>query len=277
VGISGAHVHDHGAGPVSVSIGDAALAAPFVVAVVVYVCAALFLQRGRGRWPSLRIAFWVTGVAAVWFGTVGPVAAAAHDDVVAHAAAHLLVGMVAPLLIVLAAPVTLALRSFSIEPARRVSAVLRSPLARLLTHPVFAAFLTLAGLWVLYLTPFFEVVHRNPLLHIVVMLHFLVSGVLFTASVIAVDPDPHRRPLPLRAGVLVVTFGAHAVIAKMLFAHPPAGVPVAEVEAAAQLMYYGGDAVDVALLVMIGLEWYRVTGRRRRARPRPRAAAGAVR
>lgn len=257
-----AHVHHHGAGLATVGIGDAALAMPFIAAVIVYTCAALGVQRGRGSWPGVRIAAWTAGVSAIWLGTVGPLAAAAHESFVAHMAAHLLVGMVAPLLLVLAAPITLALRSFSIEPARRVSAVLRSPLARVLTHPIVAAVLSLGGLAVLYLTPVFEVVHRNPLLHIVVMVHVLLAGVLFTASVIAVDPNPHRSPFRLRVGVLVVALAVHAVIAKALYANPPAGLPVSDVEAGAQLMFSGGDLVDATLLVLLGLEWFRATGRR---------------
>ena len=257
-----AHVHHHGAGLATVSIGDAALAAPFIAAVIVYTCAALGMQRGRGPWPGVRIAAWTAGVAAVWLGTVGPLAAAAHDSFIAHMAAHLLVGMLAPLLLVLAAPITLALRSFSIEPARRVSAVLRSPIARVLTHPIVAAVLSLGGLGLLYLTPVFEVVHRNPLLHIVVMVHVLLAGVLFTASVIAVDPNPHRSPFRLRVGVLVAALAVHAIIAKALYANPPAGPPVADVEGGAQLMFFGGDLVDAALLVLLGCEWFRATGRR---------------
>lgn len=257
-----AHVHHHGVGLATVGIGDAALAMPFIAAVIVYTCAALGVQRGRGSWPGARIAAWTAGVSAIWLGTVGPLAAAAHESFIAHMAAHLLVGMVAPLLLVLAAPSTLALRSFSIEPARRVSAVLRSPLARVLTHPIVAAVLSLGGLAVLYLTPVFEVVHRNPLLHIVVMAHVLLAGVLFTASVVAVDPNPHRSPFRLRVGVLVVALAVHAVIAKALYANPPAGLPVSDVEAGAQLMFSGGDLVDATLLVLLGLEWFRATGRR---------------
>jgi putative membrane protein len=256
------HVHGHGHAAADVSLADAVVAAPFVIAVLLYVCAALTATRGRHRWSGWRIAAWTGGIVLVWTGIVGPLATASHTDFVAHMAAHLLVGMVAPLLLVLAAPVTLALRSFSIDPARRVSAVLRSPLGRLLTHPVFAAALNVGGLAALYLTPALQVVHQNPLLHLLVMIHFLVAGFLYTASLVAVDPNPHRSGFGLRAIVLVLSLAAHSTIAKLLYAHPPTGIPVDEVQAGAQLMFYGGDLVDLALLVLLGAEWYRVTGRR---------------
>ncbi|MFS0853405.1 cytochrome c oxidase assembly protein [Microbacterium sp. 179-I 3D4 NHS] len=274
------HVHGHGHAVTGVSLADAVLAAPFVIAVVLYACAALTKSRGGRPWPWLRIGAWTAGVALVWLGVVGPLAAAAHGDVVAHMGAHLLVGMVAPLLLVLAAPVTLALRSFSIEPARRVSAVLRSPVGRLLTHPVFAAVLNVGGLAVLYLSPMLQTVHENPLLHVLVMMHFLVAGFLYTASLVAVDPNPHRSGIALRAVVLVLSLAAHSIIAKLLYAHPPAGLPVDEVQEGAQLMFYGGDLVDLTLLVLLGAEWYRVTGRRlarsRVSSPRQAATVGAT-
>lgn len=254
-------VHDHHHSGMTVSTADWVLAAPFAVAVLIYLCAALAESRSGRPWPWWRTGAWTAGIALVWASIVGPLGAAAHDGFVAHMAAHLLAGMVAPLLLVLSAPVTLALRSFSIEPARRVSAVLRSPIPRLLTHPVFAAALNIGSLWALYLTPAYAVVQQNLMLHVLVMLHFLVAGYLFTASVVAVDPNPHRSSFALRAVVLVVALAAHGALAKMLVAHPPAGIPLDEVQAGAQLMFYGGDVVDLALLIMLGAEWYRRTGR----------------
>jgi putative membrane protein len=95
----------------------------------------------------------------------------------------------------------------------------------------------------------------------------LLAGVLFTASVVGRDPAPHRTALEVRAAVLVGVMAAHGILAKSLYAGPPPGVPAARAEAGAQVMYYGGTVVELALLVLLGVEWYRRTGRRTRRTP----------
>jgi hypothetical protein len=50
---------------------------------------------------------------------------------------------------------------------------------------------------------------------------------------------------------------AHGILAKYLYAHPPAGVLHAE--AGAQLMYYGGDVLDLILIVVFCRQWYTAT------------------
>jgi putative membrane protein len=49
---------------------------------------------------------------------------------------------------------------------------------------------------------------------------------------------------------------AHSILARFLYAHPPDGVPLDEARVGARLMYYGGDAVDLALVVLLCREWY---------------------
>lgn len=256
--MAGEHVHG-GADGIAVSW---ILAAPFLMAAVVYVAAAVRASRRGRAWPWYRSILWIGGLSAAASGFIGPLASAAHDSFTAHMGAHLLVGMVAPLLLVLAAPVTLALRSMSVVPARRVSRMLRSPLMRVLTDPPVAALLNVGGMWVLYLTPLYGLMQQVMLVHGAVMLHFLLAGYLYTASLVAVDPSPHRAGFALRSIVLVLSLAAHGVLAKLLYAYPPPGVAVADARAGAQLMFYGGDLVDVLLIVLLCADWYRVTGRR---------------
>ena len=257
-----AHVHGGGAGGVD---SDLVLALPALVGIIIYVSATV-LEGRRGRpWPWHRTMFWIAGVITAAAGFTGPLASSAHDSFVAHMGVHLLVGMIAPLLLVLAAPMTLALRALSVDPARRLSRVLRSPLARVFTHPVVAAALNVGGMWVLYLTPLYEVMQRNMLVHWIVMLHFLIAGYLYTAALVGVDPAPHRAGFILRASVLVVSLAAHGVLAKLLYADPLPDVPIPEAHAGAKLMYYGGDAVEFIIIVLLCTEWYRVSGRKLRS------------
>lgn len=259
-------LHQHGTDSGTFAV-ELILGAPFLLAIAVYVVAVLGDRRRGRRWPWHRIAFWITGVTVAATGFVGPLASAAHDSFTAHMGAHLLVGMVAPLLLVRAAPVTLALRTMSVVPARRLSRLLRSPPARVLTDPAVAALLNAGALWVLYLTPMYELMQQVMLVHWMVMLHFLFAGYLYTASLVGIDPSPHRAGFALRSVVLVLSLAAHGVLAKLLYAYPPPGVPTAEAHSGAQVMFYGGDVVDFVLIVLLCAQWYRVTGRRLHTTP----------
>lgn len=243
------------------------------VAVVVLALAAVAgylwaVATGRGRpWPRHRVLLWVAGTGAAALAVTGPLAEAAHHSFRAHMATHLLLGMLAPLLLVLAAPVTLLLRALPVPAARTLTGVLRTRLLRVLTDPLVAALLNIGGLWALYTTGLYAVVHAHPAVHVPVHLHVFLAGYLFTATTVRADPLPYRSHA-YRAVVLVGALAAHDVLAKHLYAHPPAGVPAADAEAGSVLMYYGGDAVDLVLIVLLCASWYRAT------RPRGRAVGG---
>lgn len=220
-------------------------------------------SRRRGRpWPLARLALWCGGIVAAAVSVAGPLARAAHDDFAAHMWAHLLGGMLAPLLLVLSAPVTLALRTLDVTPARRLSRLLRSAPARFVAHPVTAALLSAGGLWLLYLTPLFESMRTNPLMHVLVHAHLLLAGYLVTAAIVGIDPSPHRQPRVLVAVVLILSVASHSILAKHLYAHPPGSVSAVEAAAGAQLMYYVGGWVEAVVILLFCLDWYRSAGRR---------------
>lgn len=253
-------MHDHAAGALDL---DVLVAVAAILAGLSYV-AAVAIQRSRGNiWPRRRSVLWLLGIASATGGFVGPVAELAHDDFVAHMAQHVVVAMVAPLLLVLGAPVTLALRTMHATPARRVARVLNSRLARVIVHPITAAALNVGGMWLLYLTPLYPAMVGSAWVHTIVMLHLVLAGYLYTASLIAVDPNPHRAGFGMRTVVLLLSLAAHAVLAKVLYAAPPPGVPIDEGQAGAMLMYYLGDGVEVVLMVILCAQWYRRVGRKR--------------
>ncbi len=224
---------------------------------------------GRRPWPPARTVCWLTGTAAVVTGSLGPVAALALEDFRAHAVGHVLVGMLGPLLLVLGAPVTLALRTLPVASARRLTAVLRSAPLRLLTQPAVAVLLDLGGLWLLYRTPLLGWTHDQPAVHLMVHLHLVLSGYLLAAVLVGPDPLPHRRSHRHRAVALVAAMALHAILAKSLYAAPPAAIEPATTQAGAMVMYYAGDAVELALAGILCRSWFaRPTARR----PLPRRA-----
>lgn len=200
------------------------------------------------RWREVS---WCAGLVALAGGAVLD-----HHDLRAHMLGHLLLGMVAPLLLVLAAPVTLALRILPVGAARRLVRLLRTRPVRVLTHPVTAAVLNAGGLWLWYATGLFGHTADRPWLHALVQIHVFAAGCLFTASIAGPDPMPHRPALPVRAAVLFAFLTAHGILAKHLYAHPPMAAPEDVSLQAAQFMYYGGDLVDLVLIVRLGREWW---------------------
>lgn len=238
-------------------------ALPAVVTALAYLVALPRTARGR-RWPWYRTASWLAGTAAVLVATVGPLEAAADTSFVAHAVAHVLLGMLAPLLLVLGAPVTVALRALPVRAARQLSRLLALRPVRLLTEPVVASVLAVGGLWLLYLTPLYPLSHEHPTLHLLVHLHLVTAGYLLAAALVGPDPARHRRSPGHRAGVLVAAVAGHDILAKYLFAHPPEGVGPAAAQLGAMVMYYAGDAVEIATMVMLCADWSRRTSRSRR-------------
>ncbi|MGW5053689.1 cytochrome c oxidase assembly protein [Actinokineospora sp. NPDC004072] len=230
-----------------------------VVVVGVYLIAAGWV-RGRGHgWPVSRdVSFVGGGAALVWAG-MGPLPGGPFTG---HMAQHLLVAMAAPLLLVLGRPLTLLLRA--LPPGRLRRAFVRAggwSVVRWLLFPPVAALLDVGGLWLLYRTPLAAALH-----HPLVQVHVLLAGLLFTFAVCQLDPLRHRWSLAWRGLTLLTAGAAHAVLAKSLYAEPPPGTtyPVADLQAGAQLMYYGGDLVELALAAVLAVQWYRSGARAHR-------------
>src|SRR3954468_23179644 len=237
-----------------------------VVVVAGYLAAAVAVRRRRGRWwPYHRDVCWAAGIAAAVTALCGPVAA--HHDFRAHMIGHLLLGMAAPLLLALAAPVTLVLRVLPAGRARSVSRVLRTRPVRVLTHPVVAGVLDAGGLWLLYTTHLYAGLAAPPGLRCLVHIPLFAAGYLFTAAIAGVDPLSHRPGRGTRAVVLLAFLAAHDILAKFLYAHPPAGVSLGQAHAGSQIMYYGGDLVDLAVLIVFCGQWYSAASQAGRRRP----------
>lgn len=243
-----------------------------VIGLIAYLWAALTTNRRNRlrKWPPHRYGCWCLGVICAAAAVVGPLANRAHTDFVAHMAGHLLIGMLAPLLMVLAAPMTLLLRTLEVRPARRVSRILHSRPVRFMSHPVVAATLNIGGLWLLYMTVLYMEMQQHFILHFAIHFHVFMAGYLFTSSLIYIDPVAHRYSFVYRAAVLLVSLAGHAVLAKCIYAVPPAGVSRPAGEAGAILMYYGGDVIDMVIIFILCLQWYKS------ARPRLQKSARSI-
>ncbi|WP_410643836.1 cytochrome c oxidase assembly protein [Amycolatopsis sp. lyj-346] len=234
-------------------------------ALAAYETGAWRLRRRGDRWPPARDVVFAAGV--------GVALVPGTPSFTGHMLQHVLLGMLAPVLLVLARPVTLLLRAVPAAARRRLKRVLGSRPAGVLVHPPVAAVLEAGSLWLLYRTGLFAAIGDEPWLHV----HVFLTGLLFTTAICRLDPLRHRAGFGVRAGALIGAAAAHAVLAKTLYVTPPPGVvlAVADREAGAELMYYGGDVVELGLALIVALQWYAARGRAEvRARRRIAAAPG---
>lgn len=225
-----------------------------VFALLAY-CIAAFAQRSSARrWSYWRTLSFSSGILLLLIALLPSVVAYAHHDMRGHMLQHLLLGMFAPLGLVFGAPVTLAMRSLSARGARTLVTVLRSRVIGFVSHPVSAMFLSVGGMYLLYLTPLYSAMHASTALHAFIHWHFLAAGCLFTWAIAGPDPAPNRPSKRFRLFVLFVSIGAHAFLSKAMYAYGwPAGTHhgLEEVRAGAKIMYYGGDFAELLLVIAL--------------------------
>lgn len=233
----------------------------FVALLLTYIGAAIVSSRYNHlrTWPLYRYLFCIIGILCAAAAMVGPLANHAHMDFTAHMVGHLLLGMLAPLLLVLAAPMTLILRTLKVTAARRLSRILKSWLVRIPSHPIVATILNIGGLWILYTTDLYMAMQENTFLHLMVHLHVFLAGYFFTISIIYIDPISHRFSFVYRAVILLIALAAHGILSKYIYAKPPTGVPAEQAEIGGMIMFYGGDAVDIVLIFILCLQWFKAT------------------
>ena len=225
----------------------------FLVIVIPYVMAA----EAKGKWPIRRSFYWVIGAACIAFSITGSLAHEAHHNFVAHMKVHLLLGMVAPLFFVLAKPLTLLLRILPVKTARGMMRLSKTRYARLVSHPIVVALLNVGGLWLLYTTDLYMMMHTSMEIHYIVHLHIFLAGYLFTHALLSGDFHPHRASWIMRSVVLVLSIAAHNILAKWLYANPPHMATAGQAETGAQWMYYGGGAVELLIITLLCHEWYK--------------------
>jgi putative membrane protein len=222
--------------------------------IVGYLVAAM--KHKKKPWPKLRSILWVTGFVCILVSIIGPIAKLSHHLFVFHMIMHLLLGMLAPFFIALSRPITLLLTSLKTQHARRVTRLLRSAPVRLLTHPISTLLLNIGGLWVLYTSTVFNVIHESTFWLDFVHIHLFFSGYLFTISIIAIEPFTHKFSYLFRSSIMVLALAGHDILSKLLFSNPLDNFGFNDVQLGAVLMYYGGDFVDLLLITALCYLWY---------------------
>ncbi|MDO8731478.1 MAG: cytochrome c oxidase assembly protein [Actinomycetota bacterium] len=193
-----------------------------LLAAAMYISAVVRMRSRGDHWPLGRTISWMLGLlVAIWCTNAG-ISEYAQVSVGLHMLQHMTLTMLAPILLVLGAPATLALRALRPShghergPREWLVWFLHSWITRILTNPFYVFFVYVLGLYGLYLTPLFGWLMGSHVGHIVMQVHFLLSGYLFYWVVIGIDPRP--RPLAYwgRLLLLLLALSVHGFFAVIL-------------------------------------------------------------
>lgn len=226
-------------------------------ALFLYLYAAVKSSRTYRKWPVARAIYWFFGIFCAVLPVAGPLAHLAHMNFTAHMLGHLLLGMMAPLFIALSAPVTLTLRTLPLQTSRRLARILRKLPFRIVSDPFAASILNIGGLCILYTTDLYANMHHSLILFLLVHLHVFLAGYLFTISMIYIDKPSHQTSFAYRSIAFVATMAAHGILSKYLYANSLEGISTFQLENGAKLMYYGGDGIDISILIIFFSHWFR--------------------
>jgi cytochrome c oxidase assembly factor CtaG len=241
-------------------IDPVALVLVAVIAVLYAVGVRRLARRGR-RWRPARSAAVAGALAVAIVASQSGIARFEADRLWVHMVQHVLLGMAVPLLIVLSAPLTLALQTARPPARQTLRTALGSRPARVVTHPVVAWCLFGGGLVAIYLTPLLDVAARSDPVHLLVHAHVVVTGTLFLAVLVGVDPLPHRPPFGARLLILLAAVPFHAVVGLALLS---AGSPIApdayprlsDQRTAAGLFWGIGELFTVVVAGIILRQWW---------------------
>ncbi|QZH68249.1 cytochrome c oxidase assembly protein [Mycolicibacterium farcinogenes] len=188
-----------------------------IIGALVYLAGMWRLRRRGDAWPAGRTVAWLLGCAVLLFTTSSGLGRYMPAMFSMHMIAHMLLSMLVPVLLVLGAPVTLALRALPTAgrgsppgPREWLLAALHSRVSQFLTHPIVATVLFVAGFYGLYFGGLFDAAVSNHAAHILMNVHFLLSGYLFYWVVIGVDPTPRPVPHLVKIGMVFASLPLHA-------------------------------------------------------------------
>ena len=158
--------------------------------------------RANGKpWASRRSGFFIAGLIGAALVTLTDIGRYSPVLFSVHMAQHTMLNMLTPLLLALGAPLALALENSRLR-GTGVAGPLQwfatSRAFAVATKPVVALGVYTLGLFGLYFSPAFPWLMGGHLGHELMLVFFLVTGYLFYASILALDPLPSHPTLRVR-------------------------------------------------------------------------------
>ena len=101
--------------------------------------------------------------------------------------------------------------------------------SKVITHPIFAAVNFAGSIVIVYFTPLFGVMLRYHVGHEFMLIHFLMTGYIFSLVLIGIDPIPNRPTYPMRLIMIIATLGYHAFV----------GISIMQMDTLLQASWFG--------------------------------------
>ncbi|MBF0807292.1 copper resistance protein CopD [Rothia nasimurium] len=200
-----------------------------------YLWALIKVRRAGGHWPLARALSWFLGLFVLLYITCGALAVYSMVLFSVHMVEHMLLTMVCPIFLVLGAPVTLLLRALEPRqdgtrgPREWILRLVHSGWSKMITHPIFAAVNFAGSIVIVYFTPLFGVMLRYHVGHEFMLIHFLITGYIFSLVLIGIDPIPNRPTYPMRLIMIIATLGYHAFV----------GISIMQMDTLLQASWFG--------------------------------------
>lgn len=200
-----------------------------------YLWAYARVRRTGGTWPIGRLLSWFVGLTVLLYITCGALTVYSRVLFSAHMVEHMLLTMVCPIFLVLGAPITLLLRALEPRqdgtrgPREWILRLVHSGWSKVITHPIFAAVNFAGSIVVVYFTPLFGVMLNYHVGHEFMLIHFLITGYIFSLVLIGIDPIPYRPTFPMRLIMIIATLGYHAFV----------GIAIMQMDTLLQASWFG--------------------------------------
>ncbi|WP_175507434.1 cytochrome c oxidase assembly protein [Nocardioides alpinus] len=255
-----------------------------VAGILGYLWAVGRLRRRGDTWPLLRTVSWLMGWLLFVWATNGAPGVYGRVLFSMHMVQHMTIATAVPVFLVLGTPITLALRALrrrddgSRGPREWLVSMSRSLLLHVIGHPLVAAGMFVVSMVAFYYTSAFAISLESHTAHVVMTLHFLLTGYLFAESVVGSDPALHRPPYPMRVLLIIGTFGFHALFAVSMMAsstvlaadwfaaldRPWGRSLLADQYLGASIGWVMGEYPILIMAVALIVGWVRADGRERR-------------
>ena len=214
----------------------------------------LGVRRLGGRWPAGRSVLFAAALGGVVLTFDSGIAIWGRSAFAVHMVMHLMLIMVIPALLVAARPLEMVRDLFPQLHGR----VIGSGPARVATYPA-TVFVVYALVVVLtHLTGFLEVAVGSPTLHLLEQVLYLGAGYLFFLTALGFDAGPRTPSYFARFVLMIATMGVDTLVGIVLMfgASTAFGSYIPdEVHLGGALMWVGGDALMMLLMVLLGRVW----------------------
>ncbi|WP_238146859.1 cytochrome c oxidase assembly protein [Ornithinimicrobium murale] len=250
---------------------------PALALIGLYLAGVRRLRRRGDAWPVGRTVLWVIGWAIFIYATSGAPGMYGKVQFSLHMVMHMALMMAVPIFLVPAAPVTLALRALTprtdktLGPREVILAIVHSRWAGFFVQPLVAAVLFFGSLIAFYYTAWFEWSLSTHSGHVVMVVHFFLSGYAFVWALAGTDPGPRKWPAPMRLMILIGTLAAHAFFGLALMSGTWLLAPgffktvdlpwvpdlLADQQLAGMIAWGIGELPTVVLAMMVTWDWLR--------------------